>query len=150
MAASPSDPDRYRRQQRRRAWIAWIGALAVIALIAVGAIFGGNDDGGGEGELVRVPYGDEMSSAEYEAIEEGESQAQVLTDLNKTGRPESLTEDYVLVLFPPATDSVECTYWEFTDEPQIFARLCFSSEDRELVQKLEHDVHGGGGEGTNV
>ena len=154
MAATPSDPEGYRRQQRRRAWIGWIGSLLVIALIVLGGVLGGgSDDSGGEvEEAVEVPYGETMSSAQYDRIEEGESRVDVLRRLDKTGRPESLTEGYVLVLFPPKSESVNCSYWEFTDEPEIFARLCFDNSDGDLVQKLKHDVHGvaGGSEGNVV
>jgi hypothetical protein len=33
-----------------------------------------------------------------------------------------------------------CTYFEFSDDPKIFARLCFSSSSGELVEKRKHDV----------
>jgi hypothetical protein len=139
MDAPPSEPDRHRRQQRRRAFIGWGGALVAIALVVLGAVVGGDDQQ--QRETVSVPYGETMTSGEYEAIGEGEEQAEVLERLDKSGRPESLTEDYVLVLFPPRSEGVACSYWEFSDAPQIFARLCFDRSDGQLVQKLERDVH---------
>jgi hypothetical protein len=144
----PSELDHYRRQQRRRALIGWGGALTAIVLVALGVILGGDDQQ--RRETVLVPYGETMTSAEYGAIGEDEDQAEVLQRLGKSGRPESLTEGYVLVLFPPHSEDVSCSYWEFSDEPQIFARLCFDSSDGHLVQKLERDVHEGieRGEGT--
>jgi hypothetical protein len=141
VAVAPADPERYRRRQRRRAVIGWLGGLAVIALFVLGAVAGGDDHG--HPGLVSVPYGDSMTSAQYDAIEEGEDQSDVLARLNETGRPESLTADYVLVLFPPAGEEVECSYWEFADEPQIFARLCFDRDDGDLVDKLDANVHAG-------
>jgi hypothetical protein len=64
----------------------------------------------------------------------------VLERLAETGRPERLTKKFVLVLFPPVPESAYCTYWEFSDEPQIFARLCFRSDDGEMVVKESHSV----------
>lgn len=148
MAVPPSDPDGYRRQQRRRAVVGWGGALAVIALLGLGAALGGDQQR--QRRAVSVPYGETMTAAEFDAIDEGEEEADVLERLGKTGRPEELTEDYVLVLFPPSSESVECSYWEFADEPQIFARLCFDRGNRALVQKLARDVHGGGTEGEGT
>lgn len=140
MAVPPSDPARYRRRQRRRAVIGWLGGVAVVALIVLAAVLGGEEE---RREPVYVPPGETMTSDEYEAIAEGEGEAEVLERLGKSGRPESRTEDYVLILFPPAAEDVTCSYWEFSDEPQIFARLCFDGADGELVEKLARDVHEG-------
>ncbi len=138
MAIPPADPDRYRRQQRRRALIAWGGAAA-IALMVLAAALGGDE----QREPFTVPYGETMTAAEYDAINEGEDQADVLGDLGKSGRPERLTESYVLVLFPPHSEDVACSYWQFSEAPQIFARLCFDRSDGELVEKLDANVHDG-------
>jgi hypothetical protein len=148
VSASPSEPNQDRRRQRRRAFIGWGGALTAIALVVLGAIFGGDDQQ--RPEAISVPYGETMTSTEYGAIGEDEGEVDVLQRLGKSGRPESLTEGYVLILFPPHSEDVSCSYWEFSDEPQIFARLCFDSSDGHLVQKLERDVHEGieRGEGT--
>lgn len=139
MAIPPTDPDRYRRQQRRRALIAWGGGLVTVAFVALAAALGGD----GQRETFTVPYGETMTAAEYDAIGEGEGQAEVLERLGKSGRPERLTEDFVLVLFPPHSEEVICSYWQFSDEPQIFARLCFDLSDGELVEKLDANVHDG-------
>jgi hypothetical protein len=147
MVVPSSPPERYRRQQKRRALIGWGSALAAVVLIVLGAVFGGDDQ---QHRSFSVPYGETMTSAEYEAIGEGEDQAEVLERLGKSGRPESLTEDYVLALFLPPSESVDCSYWEFSDEPRIFARLCFARSDGHLVQKLERDVHRGIEEGEGA
>ncbi|HEX3239319.1 MAG TPA: hypothetical protein VHR18_04190 [Solirubrobacterales bacterium] len=139
-AIPPTDPDRYRRQQRRRALIAWGGVLLAVAFVALAAALGGGER---ERESFTVPYGETMTAAEYDAIGAGEGQADVLERLGKSGRPERLTEDYVLVLFPPHSEEVVCSYWQFSDEPQIFARLCFDLADGELVEKLDANVHDG-------
>lgn len=148
MAVPPGDPDRYRRQQWRRAAIGWGSALVVITFIALSAVFGGDEQK--PTEPLDVPYGETMTSAEYEALDEGDSLDEVLGRLGKSGRPEGLTEDYVLVLFPPRSEDVVCSYWEFSDELEIFARLCFDRSDGDLVEKLDRNVHEGieRGEGT--
>jgi hypothetical protein len=147
VAIAPSDPKRYRRQQRRRAVIGWLLGGGILALFVLAIALG---DPRPHDELVAVPYGDTMTSAEYDAIETGEDQADVLARLQETGRPESLTENYVLALFPPPADDVDCSYWEFSDEPEIFARLCFDRDDGDLVDKLDANVHGGLGGGNLV
>lgn len=143
----PAHSDRYRRRQRRRAVIGWVGGLGAVALIVIAALLGGEDQQ--PQQSFAVPYGETMTSTEYEEIGEGEGEAEVLERLGKSGRPERLTEDIVLFLFPPHADDVSCSYWQFDDEPQIFARLCFDRSDGELVEKLARDVHegldGGGG-----
>ena len=149
MPIPPADPDRYRRQQRRRALIAWGGVLATVALAGLAAALGGDRP---QRESFTVPYGETMTAAEYDAIGEGEDQADVLGRLGKSGRPERLTENYVLVLFAPHSEDVVCSFWQFSDEPQIFARLCFDRSDGELVEKLDANVHEGleQGEGTII
>jgi hypothetical protein len=139
MAFPPDDPEQHRRRQRNRALIGWLGGVVVIALIVVASVAGAGSDK--HEERVEVPYGETMTSAQYAAIEEGEDENDVLEALDASGRPESQTKEYVLVLFPPHEDGAECTYWEFSDELQIFARLCF--EDGELTQKLSENVHSG-------
>ena len=139
MANRPSDPETYRRRQRRRALIGWIGGLAVVAAAVLSiALSGGGSDGP---RPFRVPYGETMTSKDYSEIHVGEEAADVLEGfLGQSGRPERLTAEYVLVLFPAAEEGVACTYWEFSDKPQIFARLCFSRATGDLVQKLKNSV----------
>jgi hypothetical protein len=140
MVAAPSDPER-RRRQRRRALIGWIGGLAALGAVVLLAAVGG--DSHHDRKLVQVPYGETMSSSEYAAIDEGESEAEVLGRLDKTGRPEAATKSYVLVLFPHPEEEMACTYWEFEDELQIFAQLCFDRDSGELVSKRDANVHQG-------
>lgn len=128
---------RYRRRQRRRAVIGCVGGVVVVAALVFFVIQRGNHV---ERRHFKVPYGEVMTSADYAEISTGEEAATVLERLDETGRPEHLTEKYVLVLFPPREEGVFCTYWEFSDKPRIFARLCFSESNGELVQKLENRV----------
>ncbi len=155
MAAQTPDPDSYRRSQRRRALIGWGSALVAIALVVLGIVLGSDgisvDIKAEHERIARIPYGETMTSAQYEAIEAGEGEADVLEALNATGRPEVRTEPYVLVLFPPASESEFCTYWEFSDEPEVFARLCFDHSSGELTSKLDGNVHGSAkGQGTII
>ena len=66
-------------------------------------------------------------------------------------KPE-LTKKFVLVLFPPVPEGAYCVYFEFSDEPDVFARFCFDKEDGEMVDKRKHSVlHPPvGGQGTVV
>ena len=153
MSITPEDTERYRRRQRRRALIGWGGGLLAIAAVVVVVVAGGGGDGTQEPRPFRVPYGEFMTSAQFAEIEVGEEAADVLTRLKAGGRPEPQTKPYVLVLFPPAEEDEACTYWEFSDELAIFARLCFDTSTGDLTQKLKHDVRHpplGGGQGTTV
>jgi hypothetical protein len=93
-----------------------------------------------------------MTARDYGEIHLGEEDVVVLERLVETGRPEKLTKGFVLVLFPPPPEDAYCVYWEFSDEPQIFARTCFATDGGELVEKRKHSVlHPPvGGQGTVV
>ncbi len=155
LAAQTPDPDSYRRTQRRRALIGWGSALVVVALIVLGVVLG-SGDGSGDAQaeherIARIPYGETMTAAQFEAIEAGEAEADVLEGLHATGRPEVRTLPYVLGLFPPPSEGEFCTYWEFSDKPEIFARLCFDHANGELTSKLDGNVHGASrGQGTVI
>jgi hypothetical protein len=138
VATEPIDPERYRRRQRRRALVGWSVGLLSVALIVVAV--GLSADETRHHRAFEVPYGEVMTSRDYAEISTGEEDAVVLERLDESGRPERLTEPYVLALFPPREEGVYCTYWEFSDKPRIFARLCFSTSNGELVQKRKHDV----------
>lgn len=154
MATTPPDPQPYRRSQRRRALIGWLGGFLVLAAVAAVVVAGASESD--HRRSFKVPYGEEMTAKDYTEIQVGEEDATVLTRLDGTGRPEKFVEPYVLVLFPQREEGVYCTYWEFSDDPEIFARLCFDESSGELVQKLRHNVHdplraqGGGGGGTTI
>jgi hypothetical protein len=138
MATPPDDPDSRRKRQRRRALIGWGAALAAVVIVGVLIAAGGGSSH--HRRDFKVPYGETMTSKQYAGIHEGEEDADVLEGLGASGRPERLTEPYVLVLFPPAEGGDYCTYWEFSDKVQIFARLCFDRSTGELVQKLRNSV----------
>jgi hypothetical protein len=107
-------------------------------LIASGGSGSGTDQ---QPRPFKVPYGEMMTSGQYAEIDEGDQAADVLEGLlDATGRPEGLTKPYVLDLFPPAEAGLACSYWEFSDKPQVFARLCFSPSTGELEQKLKNSV----------
>jgi hypothetical protein len=144
------DPGNYRRRQRRRALVGWLGGFAALAAFVALVAIGGGDDH--ERRTLKVPYGDVMTSRDFDEIHLGEEDVVVLERLVETGRPEKLTKDFVLVLFPPVPEDAYCVYWEFSDEPQIFARLCFATDNGELVDKRKHSVlHPPvGGQGTVV
>jgi hypothetical protein len=139
MQTPPRDPEGYRRRQRRRALIGWIGGfLAIAAFVALIAVGGGSEHQ--ERRTLKVPYGDVMTARDYGEIHLGEEDVVVLERLVETGRPENLTKKFVLVLFPAPPDDAYCVYWEFSDEPQIFARTCFDTDNGELVEKRKHSV----------
>jgi hypothetical protein len=150
MSTPPTDPESYRRRQRRRALIGWLGGFLVLAVAVLLVALGGGDHH--QRRTIKVQYGDVMTARDFGEIHLGEEDVVVLERLAETGRPEKSTKEYVLVLFPPVPDGAYCVYWEFSDEPQIFARLCFDRDDGELVDKRKHSVlHPPvGGQGTVV
>jgi len=138
MSTPPTDPEAYRRRQRRRALIGWIGGFVLLAgFVVLVAVGGGGDH---ERRIVKVPYGDVMTSHDFEEVHLGEEDIVVLERLAQTGRPEELTKEFVLVLFPSPPAGSYCVYWEFSDEQQIFARLCFDKDDGEMIEKRKHNV----------
>ncbi|MDX6654757.1 MAG: hypothetical protein QOH18_1467 [Solirubrobacterales bacterium] len=138
MPTPPTDPEGYRRRQRRRALIGWFGGfLAIVAFFVLLAVGDGDHQ---QRRIVKVPYGDVMTSHDFEEVHLGEEDVVVLERLAESGRPENLTKEFVLVLFPPVPEGAYCVYWEFSDEQQIFARLCFSTDTGEMVDKRKHSV----------
>jgi hypothetical protein len=137
MATTTEDLERYRRRQRRRAAIGWGAAVLSAAALVLFVALRGNDV---QRHHFKVPYGEQMTTGEFAEVKTGEEDAIVLERLDASGRPERFTQPYVLVLFPPREADVYCTYWEFSDKPEIFARLCFSRSNGELVEKLKNNV----------
>jgi hypothetical protein len=125
----------FRRQQRRRAIIAWATAAIVVALIAVGAIFGEDEGDGGNGHPDAFGYS--MTASQFAGLRPGLDEGDFVDRLEQTGLPENLTSSRYVELFPPHSEDVECSYWEITDRPGRVARICFSSSEGRLVQKLQ-------------
>jgi len=131
------DIDLYRRRQRRRAIIAWSVAGLVVAAVALGAIFGGSEGGGTT--TVGRPFqlfSSEMTSEQFEAIHKGESESQVLLNLQSVGLQEDQLESSELPsLFPVRPQHSTCSYWTLSDAPGHLVRLCFSDPEGVLLQK---------------
>jgi hypothetical protein len=131
------------RQQRRRAIIAWATAALVVVLIALGAIFG-DDESDETGTTISFGYA--MTAAQYDGLETGLDEDEFVERLQQTGKPEELTPQPLVELFPPHEGDLVCSYWEISEDEELFARICFNS-DGQLVQKVERDI---GEESTGV
>jgi hypothetical protein len=145
MALPPSDPARHRRQQRRRALIGWLVGGLLLALFVLAAILGGDEEKHQPGPqpLHSAGFFDyHMTSGQYAGLHTGEKESAVLIRLGKVGLPESETDIVFVQLFPPHDESVECSYWAIIDAFATVARLCFSSPEGVLLQKLERDLAG--------
>jgi hypothetical protein len=138
MPTRPIDPESYRRRQRRRALIGWVGGFALLAAFVALIAVGGRTEH--HRRLIKVAPGDLMTSHDFEEVHLGEEDVVVLERLAQTGRPEEFTKEYVLDLFPSVPEGAYCVYWEFSDEPQIFARTCFDKDDGEMIEKSRHNV----------
>jgi hypothetical protein len=145
MALPPADPARHRRKLRRRALVGWLGGGAIFALFVVAIVLGGDE----KREETAPPsahsgglFDYHMSSEEFDRLRTGETEREVLDQLGKVGLPESQTKIIFIELFPPHDESLVCSYWEISDEVATIARLCFSSGDGTLRQKLERDLSG--------
>jgi hypothetical protein len=127
-----------RRQQRRRAIIACRTAVIVVALLAIGAIFGGEDEGGGDGR--HGAFGYAMTADQYDALRPGLAESDFVDRLQRTGLPEDLTSSRYVLLFPPHSEDVVCSFWEISDRLGYVARICFSDPEAKLVQKLQRSA----------
>lgn len=145
MALPPSDPKRHRRRQLRRALIGWVGGFAILALFVIAAIAGGGEKR--EVITIRAHSGGfldyHMTSAEYQDLRRGEPQSAVLSQLGRVGLPESETPIPIITLFPRHDEATICSYWQIVDAPETAARLCFSTPDGVLEQKLERVLESG-------
>jgi hypothetical protein len=131
------DRDLYRRRQRRRALIAWSVAGLLVAGVALAAILGGSERGGRTTSQATVHlFSSEMTSQQYEAIHEGESQSAVVLRLHSVGLQEEEVESSELPgLFPARPEHSKCSYWTLSDAPGHLVRLCFSEPKGVLLQK---------------
>lgn len=145
MALPPSDPARHRQRQLRRALIGWLGGFAIVALLTVAVIAGGPE----KREIVTIPthaggfLDYHMTAREYEGLHEGEEERAVLHELGRIGLPESETPIPIISLFPNHRASLVCSYWQIVDAPETAARLCFTTPDGVLEQKLERVLESG-------
>jgi hypothetical protein len=126
--------DRYRRQQRRRAVIGWGAGVIAIALFVAAGIFG--DDESGTGVRHPNPFGYSMTAKQYAGLRPGLEENLFVNRLEQTGLPENLTQERYVRLFPSHGDNVICSYWEIAGQEGVVARVCFSSPQGRLVQKL--------------
>jgi hypothetical protein len=133
-----ADPATIQRRQRRRAIIAWGSAAIVVVAIALGAIFGDEDREGAEEHPDAFGYA--MTAEQYDSLHRGLSESDLVDQLQQTGLPENLTAGRYVLLFPPHSDDVLCSYWEISDRPDYVARICFSKPEAKLVQKLQRSA----------
>lgn len=140
--------DPYRRQQRRRGAIAWVTAVFFVGLFVAAVIAGGNEESKGHGHP--NPFGYSMTTKQYAALRPGLEEQDFVDRLEQTGLPENLTKDRYTRLFPPHAEDVLCSYWEIADRPGVVARICFSSPEGRLVQKLERTAANAAGTAEQV
>jgi hypothetical protein len=149
MDATPGKTaDPYRRQQRRRGIVAWVTAVVCVGLFAAAVIAGGNEES-------RVhehpnPFGYSMTAKQYAALRPGLEEQIFVNRLEQTGLPENLTKDRYVRLFPPHGEDVLCSYWEIAGRPGVVARVCFSSSEGRLVQKLQRTAANAAGTAEQV
>jgi hypothetical protein len=131
------DRDLYRRRQRRRAIIAWASVGAVVIVVGLVAILGGGESH--QSTTVGRPFqlfSSEMTSEQFEAIHQGESESKVLLRLHSVGLQEDQVESSELpALFPAAPGHSTCSYWTLSDAPGHLVRLCFSDPEGIVVDK---------------
>ena len=125
------------RQQRRRAIIAWTTAGLVVVLIALGVIFGEDERDQPAGT---ISFGYTMTAAQYGDLATGLDESEFFDRLRQTGKPENLTPDRLVELFPPHEDDLVCSFWEISDHDGLLARVCFDG-DGKLAQKVEHSIY---------
>jgi hypothetical protein len=130
------DRDLYRRRQRRRAIIAWSSVGVVIAVVGLVAIFGGDAKDSTAPTPSLHLFSTEMTSRQFEAIHQGESESKVLLRLQSVGLQEDQVESSELPgLFPVRPRHSICSYWSLSDAPGHLVRLCFSDPQGVLVEK---------------
>jgi hypothetical protein len=117
-----------------------VGAFAV--LIVVGLIAGSVLDSKGAHDS--NPFNAEMTLSQYDALKLGAAEQDVVDRLQQTGLPENQVQEKYTRLFPPHSTSVGCSYWYVSGQGGELARLCFTSPDGLLKQKLRREAKAAG------
>jgi hypothetical protein len=124
----------YRRKQRWRAIIAWSVAGLLAVFVGLAIAFGGHDHTETSPTIHLFPS--EMTSSQYEEIQKGQGEAQVLQTIGNPGLQEDEVEQVDLLrFFPPRPAGSFCNFWKLSDAPDHLARLCFSETEEVLTQK---------------
>ena len=107
-------------------------------LIALGLIAGSVLDSKGAHDS--NPFNAEMTLSQYDALKLGAAEQDVVDGLQQTGLPENRVQEKYTRLFPAHSDQVGCSYWYITGQGGELARLCFTSPDGLLKQKLRREA----------
>ena len=111
-------------------------------LIALGLIAGSVLDSKGAHDS--NPFNAEMTLAQYDALKLGTGEQDVVDGLQQTGLPENQVQEKYTRLFPPHSTRVGCSYWYVSGQGGELARLCFTSPDGLLKQKLRREAKAAG------
>ena len=111
-------------------------------LIALGLIAGSILDSKGAHDS--NPFNAAMTLSQYDALKLGAAEQDVVDGLQQTGLPENRVQQKYTRLFPPHSDRVGCSYWYITGQGGALARLCFTSPDGLLKQKLRREAKAAG------
>ncbi len=117
-------------------------AGAFVLLIAAALIAGSVLDSKGAHDS--NPFNAEMTLGQYDALKLGAAEQDVVDGLQQTGLPENRVQERYTRLFPPHPAQVGCSYWYVTGQGGELARLCFSSPDGLLKQKLRREAKAAG------
>ena len=107
-------------------------------LIALGLIAGSVLDSKGAHDS--NPFNAAMTLGQYDALKLGTAEQDVVDGLQQTGLPENRVQEKYTRLFPPHSTGVGCSYWYVTGQGGELARLCFTSPDGLLKQKLRREA----------
>ena len=86
------------------------------------------------------PFNAELTLSQYDALNLGAAEQDVVDRLQQTGLPENRVQEKYTRLFPPHSTRVGCSYWYVTGQGGELARLCFTSPDGLLKQKLRRQA----------
>ena len=110
----------------------------VALLIVLGLIAGSVLDSKGAHDS--NPFNAEMTLAQYDALQLGAAEQDVVDGLQQTGLPENRVQEKYTRLFPPHSDKVACSYWYVSGQGGELARLCFTTTAGLLKQKLRREA----------